>query len=47
MKSTGIAIVVIILIPVLFQVVILSIKQDRRNKQIQEILRKIESKLDK
>jgi preprotein translocase subunit YajC len=45
--NVGITIIIIILIPILFQIIILSIKQNRRHKEIQEILKRIEEKLKK
>ena len=42
---TGITIIIIILIPILFQVVLLSIKQEKRYKETQERLARIEQKL--
>jgi len=47
MNSVGITIIVIILVPILFQVIMLSIKQDKRHKEVQEILKRIEDKLKK
>ncbi len=39
---TGIQLVVIILVPVLYQVVMLQIKQNKRHKELLEILHRIE-----
>ena len=47
MNGAGITIIVIILVPIAFQVFMLSIKQDKRHKEIQEILKRIEDKLKK
>lgn len=47
MGNIGITIIIIILIPILFQVIMLGIKQDRRHKEIHEILKAIEDKLKK
>ena len=44
---TGITIIIIILVPVLFQVILLSIKQEKRYKETQERLARIESKLNR
>ena len=46
MGNVGITIIIIILIPILFQVIMLGIKQDRRHKEMQEILKTIEEKLE-
>ena len=43
--NLGITIIVILLVPIFFQVVILSFKQDKRHKEIKEILKRIEDKL--
>ena len=43
--SIGITIIVILLVPTLFQVVISSIKQEKRHKEIIERLDKLEEKL--
>lgn len=45
--SVGITIIVILLIPILFQVVMLSIKQDKRYREMKEILKRIEDKIGK
>ena len=42
---TGITIIIIILVPILFQVVRLSIKQEQRYRETQERLARIEEKL--
>ena len=44
---TGITVIIIILVPIAFQIFILQIKQDRRHKEVKEILRSIENKLEK
>lgn len=41
----GNTIIVCLLVPIAFQVFWLQIKQDRRHKEIKEILRRIEDKL--
>ena len=43
--GVGITIIVIMLVPILFQVVMLSMKQDKRHREIKEILKRIEDKL--
>ena len=43
--NIGIVIIVILLVPIFFQVIMLSIKQDKRHKEIQEVLKRIEDKL--
>jgi len=47
MNSLGITIIVIILVPIAFQVFMLAIKQANRHKEIQEILKRIEGKMKK
>jgi hypothetical protein len=42
---TGVVVIIIILVPTLFQVVLLSVKQDRRHKEIEQRLMRIEEKL--
>jgi preprotein translocase subunit YajC len=44
---TGIAVIIIILVPIAFQVFMLQIRQDKRHKEIKEILNRIEIKLEK
>lgn len=41
MSGDGVSIIVIIPIPIAFQVFLLSIKQDRRHKEMQEILKEL------
>jgi len=45
MNSAGITIVIIILVPIAFQVFMLAINQSKRHKEIMEKLNKIEEKL--
>ena len=47
MSVPGITIIVIILVPIAFQIFMLSIKQDKKHKEMQEILKRIEDKLIK
>lgn len=47
MNNVGITILVILMVPVLFQVISLSLKQTGRHQEIQEILRRIEERLEK
>ncbi len=42
---TGAGVVMIVLVPTLFQVVLLSIKQARRHKELEQRLMRIEEKL--
>ncbi|MFH1685944.1 MAG: hypothetical protein ABIE70_00300 [bacterium] len=42
---TGAGVIMIILVPILFQVVMLSIKQAKRHREIEERLTRIEQKL--
>ena len=42
---SGNAIIVILLVPIAFQVFMLSIKQEKRQKELIEILKRIENKL--
>ena len=44
---TGITIIVILLVPIAFQVFFLSIKQDKRHKELIGILKSLENKLNK
>lgn len=44
---TGITIIIIILVPIAFQVFMLQIRQDKRHKETLEILKRIEDKLQK
>ena len=39
----GNTIIIIILVPILFQVIMLQVKQDKRHKEIMEILKRIEN----
>ncbi|MCF8267749.1 MAG: hypothetical protein K9I69_06670 [Ignavibacteriales bacterium] len=41
---SGISIVVILLVPIAFQVFLLAIKQEKRHKEIIEILKRLESR---
>ncbi|MCK4495168.1 MAG: hypothetical protein KAU91_02380 [Candidatus Aminicenantes bacterium] len=41
----GITVVIILLVPILFQVFMLQTKKDRRHKEIKEILKGIEDKI--
>lgn len=41
---SGISIVVILLVPIAFQVFLLAIKQEKRHKEIMEILKRLESR---
>ena len=43
----GNTIIIIVLIPLFIQVIMLSVKQNMRHKEIQEILKRIEDKLKK
>ncbi|MBN1754945.1 hypothetical protein JW877_01900 [bacterium] len=43
---TGITVIVVILVPIAFQVFMLQIKQDKRHNEIKEILKRIEEKLE-
>ncbi len=43
----GITIIIIILVPIAFQVFMLQIRQDKRHKVTLEILKRIEDKLQK
>ncbi len=45
MHSAGVTIIVVLLVPIAFQVFMLAIKQDKRHQEIQEILKRIEEKL--
>ena len=45
MNSSGITIIVILLVPIAFQVFLLAIKQNKRHKELLETLKKIEEKL--
>ena len=47
MNGSGITIIIIILVPIAFQVFMLAIKQDKRHKEMIEILRRIEEKMSK
>lgn len=42
---TGTTIVVIILVPIAFQVFMLAIKQEKRHQEIKEILKSLEDRL--
>ena len=42
---TGITIILIILVPIAFQVFMLQVKHDKRHKEIMETLNRIEGKL--
>jgi len=44
---TGIVVIIVILVPVAFQVFFLQIKQEQRHKEMKEILHRIEEKLNK
>lgn len=44
---TGITVVVIILVPIAFQVFMLAVKLEKRDREIKEILHRIDEKLDK
>lgn len=43
----GITVIVVILVPIAFQVFMLQIKQDKRHNEIKEILKRIEEKIEK
>ncbi len=43
---TGITVIIIILVPIAFQIFMLQIKQEKRHIEIKEILKKIENKLE-
>ena len=45
MNTSGITIIVIILVPIAFQVFLLAIRQDKRHKELVEILKRIEEKM--
>lgn len=42
---TGIAVIIIILVPILFQLVLLGVKLDKRHKETVHHLRRIDDKL--
>jgi len=44
---SGNAIIVILLVPIAFQVFMLAIKQEKRHKELIDILKRIEGKLTK
>ncbi|GAP43003.1 hypothetical protein TBC1_111145 [Lentimicrobium saccharophilum] len=44
---TGITVIIVILVPIAFQIFMLQIKQDKRHNEIKEILNGIEEKLEK
>ena len=44
---TGATIIVIILVPIAFQVFMLAIKQEKRHQEIKQMLKSLEEKLNK
>ncbi|MBZ0179282.1 MAG: hypothetical protein K8F36_08325 [Melioribacteraceae bacterium] len=44
---TGTAVIVIILVPIAFQVFMLAIKQEKRHQEIKQLLKALENKLTK
>ncbi len=44
---TGIIIIIVLLVPIAFQVIMLAVKEERRDREIREILRRIEEKISK
>lgn len=47
MKDGGVTIIIILLVPIAFQVFLLAVKQEKRHKEVLEILRRIEEKMGK
>ena len=45
LNNSGITLIVILLVPIAFQVFLLAVKQDKRHKEVIEALRKIEEKM--
>ena len=45
MNNLGMTIIIIILVPILFQVVLQAVRQEKRHKEILKILKGIEEKL--